>query len=225
VPAEEEELTWEEDDPNESDAMPLSGEGVEKAPGQEPDKPKQTTPSADQGAEAIGESEEAELVTQTANGHSAEGQSGEEAGEELGGEGDVETGEDDGADAGEEVFEHSQDATHDHPEEVQEEGQEADRSPGTSRDDIAYPSITVQYKGEEFPCFSSSDGFFTGTSVLRESIERLLAGFRAELAAELAPDEELVFHVDELGLEFAEVCATPRNLTATPTNHCLVYAS
>lgn len=73
-------------------------------------------------------------------------------------------------------------------------------------EDISYPSITVQYKGEEFPCFAASEGFFTNTSVLTESMEMLLAWFRAELAEEIASDEELVFHIDELGLEFSEVC-------------------
>jgi hypothetical protein len=85
-------------------------------------------------------------------------------------------------------------------------GQGVETAVEATREAVTFPSITVQYKGEEFPCFAAADGFFTNTSVLEESIERLLAGFRAELAAELAPDEELVFHVDELGLEFAEVC-------------------
>ncbi|KPM46297.1 hypothetical protein AK830_g351 [Neonectria ditissima] len=70
-----------------------------------------------------------------------------------------------------------------------------------------FPAITVQYKGDEFPFFSNaSDGFFTETSILDETVEKLLSGFREELANEIAHEEELVFQVDELGLEFAESC-------------------
>ncbi|KAK7433092.1 hypothetical protein QQZ08_000021 [Neonectria magnoliae] len=70
-----------------------------------------------------------------------------------------------------------------------------------------FPAITVQYKGDEFPFFSNgSDGFFTETSILDETMEKLLSGFRDELANEIAHEEELVFQVDELGLEFAESC-------------------
>ncbi|KAK7403259.1 hypothetical protein QQX98_010993 [Neonectria punicea] len=73
--------------------------------------------------------------------------------------------------------------------------------------EIEFPAITVQYKGDEFPFFSNgSDGFFTETSILDETVEKLLSGFRDELANEIAHEEELVFQVDELGLEFAESC-------------------
>lgn len=72
-------------------------------------------------------------------------------------------------------------------------------------DEHEFPNITVQYKGEEFPLFSiTSEGFFTSTSVLNENIGSLLAGFRAELADEIAAEDELIFQVDELGLEYAE---------------------
>ncbi|KFH40891.1 hypothetical protein ACRE_084040 [Hapsidospora chrysogenum ATCC 11550] len=78
-----------------------------------------------------------------------------------------------------------------------------------------FPSITVQYKGEEFPLFSlSSEAFFTDISVLDDNMETLLAGFRSELANEIASDEELVFQVDEMGLEYAEVSIS---------NKCLVH--
>ncbi|KAI8715563.1 hypothetical protein NCS52_01064400 [Fusarium sp. LHS14.1] len=67
------------------------------------------------------------------------------------------------------------------------------------------PAITVQYKGDEFPLFSAtSDGFFTDTSILDETLEKLLAGLRSELENEIAEEDELVFQVDELGLELAE---------------------
>lgn len=110
-----------------------------------------------------------------------------------------------------------------HPPETNEEEQHA--SAGEPSRQETYPSITVQYKGDEFPCFAAVDGFFTNTSVLLESMETLLAGFRSELTAELAPDEELVFHVDELGLEFAEVCAAPSNDLYAYANRRLVCST
>ncbi|KAK2590233.1 hypothetical protein QQS21_012079 [Conoideocrella luteorostrata] len=68
-----------------------------------------------------------------------------------------------------------------------------------------FPAVTVQYKGDEFPCFSlTSEGFFSHLSVLDDNMKSLLNGFRAELSNELLPDDELVFQVDELGLEFSE---------------------
>lgn len=79
--------------------------------------------------------------------------------------------------------------------------------------DTEFPAITVQYKGDEFPCFSNtSDGFFTETSILDETMDKVLSGFRNELASEIAQEEELVFQVDELGLEFAEVRKLFRSL-------------
>lgn len=68
------------------------------------------------------------------------------------------------------------------------------------------PAITVQYRGDEFPFFSlSSEGFFSQLSVLDHSLDSVLSGLRQELANELHPEDDLVFQVDELGLEFAEV--------------------
>lgn len=82
----------------------------------------------------------------------------------------------------------------------------ADQTP-TEPDEPHFPAITVQYKGEEFPLISqTSEGFFNEDSVLDESIEALLSLFRAELLNEIPSEEELVFQVDELGLEYAEVC-------------------
>ena len=70
----------------------------------------------------------------------------------------------------------------------------------------AYPNITVQYKGDTFPCFShGSEGFFTDVKVLDSTMDVVLAGFRAELHTELSADEDLVFQIDEVGLEFTEV--------------------
>ncbi|KAF5658128.1 hypothetical protein FHETE_10045 [Fusarium heterosporum] len=68
-----------------------------------------------------------------------------------------------------------------------------------------FPAITVQYKGDEFPFFSTTiNGFFTDISILDEPLEKLLAGFRSELENEIADDDDLIFQIDELGLEIAE---------------------
>ncbi|KAG6161902.1 hypothetical protein E4U11_003049 [Claviceps purpurea] len=86
------------------------------------------------------------------------------------------------------------------------EAVEAGENRGEGSDtDSQYPAITVQYKGDEFPCFSAnSDGFFSHLSLLDESIQTVLESFREELANELLAEDELVFQVDELGLEFSE---------------------
>ncbi|KAG6035175.1 hypothetical protein E4U40_002830 [Claviceps sp. LM458 group G5] len=79
------------------------------------------------------------------------------------------------------------------------------RGEGSDTDSNQYPAITVQYNGDEFPCFSAnSDGFFSHLSLLDESMQTVLESFREELANELLAADELVFQVDELGLEFAE---------------------
>ncbi|KAJ4116259.1 hypothetical protein NW768_011048 [Fusarium equiseti] len=74
---------------------------------------------------------------------------------------------------------------------------------GKSNDD--FPAITVQYKGDEFPMFSTTtNSFFADTSVLDRPLEELLAGLRKELENEVAMDDDLVLQVDELGLEISE---------------------
>ncbi|KAF5641216.1 hypothetical protein F52700_3400 [Fusarium sp. NRRL 52700] len=71
--------------------------------------------------------------------------------------------------------------------------------------DEGFPAITVQYKGDEFPMFSTTThGFFADTSVLDEPLEKLIAGLRTELENEIAEDDDLVLQVDELGLELVE---------------------
>ncbi|PNP40616.1 hypothetical protein TGAMA5MH_07614 [Trichoderma gamsii] len=72
-----------------------------------------------------------------------------------------------------------------------------------------FPAITVQYKGDEFPFFSQekTEGFFSDLSVLDHSMESVLVGLRSELENEISAQDELVFQVDELGLEFAEATA------------------
>ncbi|KAL6913152.1 hypothetical protein FSST1_010912 [Fusarium sambucinum] len=68
-----------------------------------------------------------------------------------------------------------------------------------------FPAITVQYKGDEFPMFSTTtNSFFADTSVLDQPLVELLAGLRTELENEIATDDDLVLQVDELGLELSE---------------------
>lgn len=72
--------------------------------------------------------------------------------------------------------------------------------------DEGLPAITIQYKGDEFPMFSTTThGFFADTSILDEPLEKLIAGLRSELENEIAEDDDLVLQVDELGLELVEV--------------------
>ena len=72
--------------------------------------------------------------------------------------------------------------------------------------DSHFPSITVQYQGDEFPFFSySADGFFSDEAVLNDDMQTLLQSFRSQLSSDIAVEDELVFQVDELGLEFSEV--------------------
>ncbi|EHK47261.1 uncharacterized protein TrAtP1_010080 [Trichoderma atroviride] len=80
-----------------------------------------------------------------------------------------------------------------------------------------FPAITVQYKGDEFPFFSQekTEGFFSDLSVLDHSMESVLVGLRSELENEIAAQDELVFQVDELGLEFAEATAHDALTTIT----------
>ncbi|KAK6210371.1 hypothetical protein QIS74_11955 [Colletotrichum tabaci] len=79
-----------------------------------------------------------------------------------------------------------------------------------SNEDMDIPVITVSYKGIDYPFFygaPDSEGkecFFNDLSLLHCKMEGVLAGFRRELASELGPLDELVFQIDELGLEFAE---------------------
>ncbi|KZL83803.1 conserved glutamic acid-rich protein [Colletotrichum incanum] len=79
-----------------------------------------------------------------------------------------------------------------------------------SNDNTDIPVITVSYKGIDYPFFYGSpdsegkECFFNDLSLLHCKMEGVLAGFRRELANELGPFDELVFQIDELGLEFAE---------------------
>ena len=72
--------------------------------------------------------------------------------------------------------------------------------------------ITVTYKNAEYPLIHGQDnidtqmGFFEDISALDLTIDNLLAKFREELTDDLGPEDEVVLQVDELGLEYAEVC-------------------
>lgn len=73
-------------------------------------------------------------------------------------------------------------------------------------DYYSFPDITVQYKGEEFPFFSShSEGFFSSLSIMDADMKAVLDGFRLELSNELGPQDDLVFRIEDLDLEFTEV--------------------
>lgn len=103
---------------------------------------------------------------------------------------------------------------HDGRQEVEPQGEQNDGQAAIQSDsgeqssaETDFPAITVQYKGDEFPMFSGSEGFFTETSVLDDAIGTLLAQLRQELENEIAHEDELVLQIDELGLEFAEVSA------------------
>ncbi|TQV92592.1 hypothetical protein V2A60_009064 [Cordyceps javanica] len=71
--------------------------------------------------------------------------------------------------------------------------------------DAHFPTITVQYQGDEFPFLSSgTEGFFSDSSILDDSMQRVFSGFRSQLKNEVTAEDELVFQIDELGLEFTE---------------------
>ncbi|KAF4591571.1 conserved glutamic acid-rich protein [Ophiocordyceps camponoti-floridani] len=68
-----------------------------------------------------------------------------------------------------------------------------------------FPEIWVQYKGQDYPFFSTGgDGFSSNKDILYRPMRVVLGELRAELADEIERDEELVFQVDKLGLEFSE---------------------
>ncbi|EXF78683.1 hypothetical protein CFIO01_03340 [Colletotrichum fioriniae PJ7] len=77
-------------------------------------------------------------------------------------------------------------------------------------EEMEIPVITVSYKGIDYPFFYGSpdsqgkECFFNDLTLLHCKMEGVLAGFRRELANELGPFDELVFQIDELGLEFTE---------------------
>jgi hypothetical protein len=113
--------------------------------------------------------------------------------------GEVKVTEDDGYEVGED--EHNEDQLID-PQHAELSASDDDLN-GKPNDE--FPAITVQYKGDEFPMFSTTtNSFFADTSVLDQPLEELLAGLRTELENEIAADDDLVLQVDELGLELSE---------------------
>ncbi|TDZ51765.1 hypothetical protein CTRI78_v007329 [Colletotrichum trifolii] len=100
------------------------------------------------------------------------------------------------------------------PMDFEDEAVDDDQSPASmespSNEGMEIPVITVSYKGIDYPFFYNSpdsenkECFFDDLSLLHCKMEGVLAGFRRELANELGPHDELVFQIDELGLEFAE---------------------
>ncbi|ROT40342.1 hypothetical protein SODALDRAFT_94255 [Sodiomyces alkalinus F11] len=78
--------------------------------------------------------------------------------------------------------------------------------------EVDMPMITVSWRGADYPLFYHSPGsegrecFFDDLSLLQCKMEELIASFRRELGNDLSDVDELVFQVDELGLEFAETC-------------------
>ncbi|KAL2753631.1 hypothetical protein ACRALDRAFT_2043991 [Sodiomyces alcalophilus JCM 7366] len=75
---------------------------------------------------------------------------------------------------------------------------------------VQVPAITVAWDGIEYPLFYNSpdsedrECFFDDLGLLQCKMEELLASFRRELSNDVSDIDELVFQVDELGLEFAE---------------------
>ncbi|GKU12418.1 unnamed protein product [Fusarium langsethiae] len=113
--------------------------------------------------------------------------------------GEVKATEDGGYDVGEDEHDGNESVDPEHAE-LSASNEDLNRKPN---DD--FPAITVQYKGDEFPMFSTTtNSFFADTSVLDQPLEELLAGLRTELENEVATDDDLVLQVDELGLEISE---------------------
>ncbi|KAJ6782553.1 hypothetical protein PWT90_01381 [Aphanocladium album] len=76
-----------------------------------------------------------------------------------------------------------------------------------------FPNITVQYQGDEFPFLSiGTEGFFSDSSILDDNMQNVFSGFRSQLGNDVRAEDELVFQIDELGLEFTE-SNTSCNLT------------
>lgn len=114
-------------------------------------------------------------------------------------------------------LEQTQSETHDDYAETQDNDYaELDVGPPSQHDDSHYPAVTVSYKGDEYPLASESpEAFFSDPSVQDLSIQELLAHFRNVLGEEITLTQELVFKVDELGLEFFET--SPQDLIASNT--------
>ena len=73
------------------------------------------------------------------------------------------------------------------------------------------PRVTVHYKGGDFPLFRGDPDsnnalpFFSSTEPLDSTMDVLLYNFRQELSDEIGLNDEIVFQIEELGLEYCEV--------------------
>jgi hypothetical protein len=96
---------------------------------------------------------------------------------------------------------------------------------GDHTHNLPEPDISVTYKEEEYPLFHGQNnidtqmGFFEDRRVLDTGMDTLLSSFRDELEGDLSDQDELVFQVDELGLEYAEVCVESPIVEAPLTSH------
>lgn len=155
--------------------------------------------------------QEAESEFDELHGEAADGADSENSAEPQAHISDEQEANHDGSHVGAE--EHKDGVELSNPEDVDESVAEPQSHEDFTHD---FPAITVQYKGDEYPFFSTtSSGFFRETYVLDESMDKILRGFRDELANELTHEDELVFQVDELGLEFAE--STGSEITSSIT--------
>lgn len=83
---------------------------------------------------------------------------------------------------------------------------DADDQSSTHHDKNAFPTVTVVYREEEYPLASEHpDAFLSDPAAQEFTMKDLLAHLRDALGEDIAPTDELVFKVDELGLEFSEV--------------------
>lgn len=141
----------------------------------------------------------------------------DDLGYDVGETGPGEAAEDINESDGDEAEVHN-DQLDDEPEELHAEPDVQDNpSTDQSQDDAgvlppASLDITVTYKNEEYPLIHGQEdmdtqmGFFENASALDLTIDNLLPKFREELTDDLGPEDEVVLQIDELGLEYAEVC-------------------
>ncbi|KAJ6444667.1 C6 transcription factor (Ctf1B) [Purpureocillium lavendulum] len=118
----------------------------------------------------------------------------------------------------------SADVEHDDPSVAGESGGDDDEDDTSGHESLTqtapksgeFPEIHVWYRGEEYPFFSqSSDGFFGHVSILDETMGTILSELRSMLDDEIGDQDELVFQVDKLGLEFSE--SSPSSALSTVT--------
>jgi hypothetical protein len=120
------------------------------------------------------------------------------------------------------------------PEEPEEHKQEHDEASGVDENEekahiehnliSEERNITVGYQGSEYALVASSESddpdsyFLKDSSVLKEPLSALFAILRDILHDEIPAGEELVFTIDDLGLETCEV-SNPSGYLQNYTNH------